>query len=715
MCEINIMQPKQDYSVPILIEEAKFDYEKLLRIVSEANNAYFRYDNPQISDFDYDSFKKMILLIEAKYPGLVANDTPSRSVGSIPLEYFKKIHHSSPLLSLANAFSFSEIVDFDTSLKRFLGVSATEFIEYVAEPKIDGLSLSLRYENGNLISAATRGDGLVGEDVTDNAKTISEIPIHILSTSTIIEIRGEVYMSKTDFEILNSRNKNFGQKIFANPRNAAAGSLRQLDSSITAKRALKFFAYAIGEVSETRSLSQIDLYKELESYGFCVNKLMFPCSGPSSLIDSFISIQKKRISLDYDIDGVVCKVNNFSLQSRLGSRSNSPRWAIAHKFKAEEMLTQLTSINIQVGRTGALSPVAQLKPVKIGGVVVSKATLHNEDYILGKDSQGNKIRDGIDIREGDWVWVYRSGDVIPKVRSVDLTRRSKTLVPFNFPKYCPVCGSVAVRHLDEAVIRCVGGMTCDVQIIERLKHFVSKKAFNIKGLGAKLIKCLYEIEFIKSPADIFTLEHRFGEKSSHTLESLPGWGKASAQKLFQAIREREKIPLDRFIYSLGIRFVGAQVSTLIARNYVSFSNLQTAVDKIINQKNNLESDNLKQIDGVGAATVHSLITYFSSEEAKLILPPLADLITITDLEPDQRLVSKISGLNLVFTGSLETLTRAEAKVRAEQLGARVSGSVSSRTDILVAGSSSGSKLQNATRLGVKVYSEEEFIKIFNEN
>ena len=715
MCEINIMQPKQDYSVPILIEEAKFDYEKLLRIVSEANNAYFRYDNPQISDFDYDSFKKMILLIEAKYPGLVANDTPSRSVGSKPLEYFKKIHHSSPLLSLANAFSFSEIVDFDISLKRFLGVSATEFIEYVAEPKIDGLSLSLRYENGNLISAATRGDGLVGEDVTDNAKTISEIPIHILSTSTIIEIRGEVYMSKTDFEILNSRNKNFGQKIFANPRNAAAGSLRQLDSSITAKRALKFFAYAIGEVSETRSLSQIDLYKELESYGFCVNKLMFPCSGPSSLIDSFISIQKKRISLDYDIDGVVCKVNNFSLQSRLGSRSNSPRWAIAHKFKAEEMLTQLTSINIQVGRTGALSPVAQLKPVKIGGVVVSKATLHNEDYILGKDSQGNKIRDGIDIREGDWVWVYRSGDVIPKVRSVDLTRRSKTLVPFNFPKYCPVCGSVAVRHLDEAVIRCVGGMTCDVQIIERLKHFVSKKAFNIKGLGAKLIKCLYEIEFIKSPADIFTLEHRFGEKSSHTLESLPGWGKASAQKLFQAIREREKIPLDRFIYSLGIRFVGAQVSTLIARNYVSFSNLQTAVDKIINQKNNLESDNLKQIDGVGAATVHSLITYFSSEEAKLILPPLADLITITDLEPDQRLVSKISGLNLVFTGSLETLTRAEAKVRAEQLGARVSGSVSSRTDILVAGSSSGSKLQNATRLGVKVYSEEEFIKIFNEN
>ena len=677
--------------------------------LAKANTAYHTEDAPAISDADYDSLKRRNAAIEARFPNLIRHDSPSDQVGGPVASGFGKITHDVRMLSLGNAFTDEDVTDFDTSIRKYLGLDAGAPLIYTAEPKIDGLSLSLRYEKGVLVQAATRGDGSVGENVTANARTIVDIPHELSGAPELLEVRGEVYLSHADFEALNTRQETRGGKTFANPRNAAAGSLRQLDAEMTRARPLRFFAYAWGSLSAPLGVTQSGAIEALAALGFSTNPLTATCDGPSKLIAHYAKIEAARPDLGYDIDGVVYKVNDLDLQSRLGFRSTTPRWAIAHKFPAELAWTILEGIDIQVGRTGALSPVARLSPVTVGGVVVSNATLHNEDYIKGLDSKGQEIRGGKDIRIGDLVQVYRAGDVIPKVADVDVTKRSPEAQAFEFPKKCPECGSDAIREPGDAVRRCSGGIICPAQAVEKLKHFVSRAAFDIDGMGAKQIEKFYTDGWIAEPADIFTLQARYGN-GIQQLKNREGWGDKSANALFAAIEDKRKIPLARLIFGLGIRHVGEASANMIALHYGTWDALAQGMEDARAQEGPAWDD-LLAIDGMGSVMAGSLVGAFAQEAECASIMRLVAALDVQDAVRADNSGSPVAGKTVVFTGTLEKMTRAEAKARAERLGAKVSGSVSAKTDLLVAGPGAGSKAKKAADLGIEVLDEDGWLAL----
>jgi DNA ligase (NAD+) len=754
-----------DIAVDKLTEQdAAAELARLAELLNAANEAYHGRDAPEITDADYDAAKRRNAEIEARFPALKRADSPSDRVGGAPAEAFSKVTHDVPMLSLANAFEAEEVTEFDARIRRYLNLPAEAPLRYTAEPKIDGLSLSLRYEGGKLVQAATRGDGTVGENVTANARTIDDIPVTLKDAPDLLEVRGEVYMSHADFEALNERQADAGQKTFANPRNAAAGSLRQLDAAITKSRPLRFFAYAWGALSAPLAETQKGAIDRLEKLGFATNLLTALCDGPEQMLAHYAQIEQQRATLGYDIDGVVYKVDDLALQDRLGFRSTTPRWAVAHKFAAELAWTRLEAIDIQVGRTGALSPVARLTPVTVGGVVVSNATLHNEDYIKGLDSKGQQIRGGKDIRVGDWVQVYRAGDVIPKIADVDLDKRPGGAKPYKFPDICPECGSEAVREEGDAVRRCTGGLICPAQAVEKLRHFVSRGAFDIEGLGAKQVEFLYAMCLIAEPADIFTLPARDGagepvrdprgiaasaatlppERRAVWLESLAemlrgagvpaeegdadhiaqaighlterklarlkGWGEKSATNLFAAIEEKRRIPLARLIFSLGIRHVGDSGSNLLALHYGTWEAFANAMTEARDKQGGAWED-LTGVDGVGAVMAGSLVDTFAQERERASIDRLVAELDVIPAERADTSGSPVAGKTVVFTGTLEKMTRAEAKARAERLGAKVAGSVSAKTDILVAGPGAGSKAKKAAELGIEMLDEDGWLAL----
>ena len=684
-------------------DQARAELADLAARIAAANAAYHTRDAPEISDADFDALKQRNAGIEARFPALKRADSPSDAVGAAVADGFGKVSHAVRMLSLENAFEDADVTDFEDRVRKYLGHSGP--LQFTAEPKIDGLSLSLRYENGRLVQAATRGDGEVGENVTENARTIADIPQHLIGAPDVLEVRGEVYMSHVDFAALNARQSAKGDKTFANPRNAAAGSLRQLDAGITAARPLRFFAYSWGQLSAPLAATQIGAIERLKALGFQTNPLTVLCDGPDALLTHYRKIESRRATLGYDIDGVVYKVNDLALQARLGFRSATPRWAIAHKFPAELAWTRLDGIDIQVGRTGALSPVARLTPVTVGGVVVSNATLHNEDYIAGTDAKGQPIRSGRDIRIGDWVQIYRAGDVIPKIADVDLSRRPDTSEPYRFPQTCPDCGSPATREPGDAIRRCTGGLICPAQSMERLKHFVSRNAFDIEGLGAKQVEMFFNDTDlpVKTPADIFTLAARDAANPLRKLKNRDGFGDTSVSKLFAAIQAKRTIPLDRLIFALGIRHAGEAAASLLARHYGSWSAFEHAMTTA--QPGTPEWQDLTAIDGVGTTLATSLTQAFANEAERAAIDALAAHLTITDVAAATT-DSPVAGLTVVFTGTLEKMTRAEAKARAEALGAKVAGSVSARTDILIAGPGAGSKAKEAAKLGIRTMDED---------
>ncbi len=693
------------------VDQAAVELAWLAAQLQAANTAYHRDDAPEISDAAYDALKRRNLAIEEAFPDLKRADSPSEQVGGAIAEGFGKVRHAVRMLSLGNAFDDEDVTDFDARIRKYLGLGADAPLIYTAEPKIDGLSLSLRYEAGVLVQAATRGDGTVGENVTANARTIDDIPERIEGAPEVLEVRGEVYMSHADFAALNERQEAAAGKTFANPRNAAAGSLRQLDASITKSRPLRFFAYAWGELSAPLADTQSGAIARLSALGFATNDLTVTCAGPAAMIAHYHMIEERRATLGYDIDGVVYKVDDLDLQRRLGFRSTTPRWAVAHKFPAELAWTTLEAIDIQVGRTGALSPVARLKPVTVGGVVVSNATLHNEDYIAGIGGDGHPIRDGRDLRAGDWVQVYRAGDVIPKIKDVDLARRPDAAVPYTFPEICPECGSEAIREEGDAVRRCTGGMICPAQAVEKLKHFVSRAAFDIEGLGAKQVEQFYGDGWIKTPADIFTLRDRYGA-GMQQLKNREGWGDKSAANLFDAIDDKRQIPLHRLIFSLGIRHVGESAATTLANHYMSWDAFEAAMTNATVGEGEIWED-LIGIDGVGAVMATSVITAMQQEAERASIDALAAHLNVEDAEAVAN-DSPVAGKTVVFTGSLEKMTRAEAKARAEALGAKVSGSVSAKTDLLVAGPGAGSKASKAEALGVETIDEDAWLALIGD-
>ncbi len=689
-------------------QAAKAELARLAELLEQANRAYHTDDAPDITDADYDALKRRNAEIEARFPALKRQDSPSDQVGAAPAEGFSKVTHAVAMLSLSNAFEDADVGEFDGRVRKYLGLSADASVAYTAEPKIDGLSLSLRYENGALVQAATRGDGSVGENVTANARTIADIPQMLTDAPDVLEVRGEVYMSHSDFEALNVRQAEAGQKPFANPRNAAAGSLRQLDSAITRVRPLRFFSYAWGAISDPLSDTQHGAIERLQALGFQTNDLTALCDGPEEMIAQYRKIEQLRAALGYDIDGVVYKVNDLALQARLGFRSTTPRWAMAHKFPAELAWTRLEAIDIQVGRTGALSPVARLTPVTVGGVVVSNATLHNEDYIAGRDNKGEEIRAGKDIRVGDWVQVYRAGDVIPKVADVDLSKRPDDAMPFRMPERCPECDSEAVREPGDAIRRCTGGLICPAQAVEKLKHFVSRSAFDIEGLGAKQVEQFHTDGWIAEPADIFTLRNRFGS-GVQQLKNREGWGDKSAANLFDAIDEKRSIDLNRVIFALGIRHVGEAAANLLAAHYGTWAAFDTAMRGA--EKGNAAWEDLLSIDGVGAVMAHALATTFNQEAEIASIDRLVAQLSIKEATRPNTEGSPVAGKTVVFTGTLEKMTRAEAKARAESLGAKVSGSVSAKTDLLVAGPGAGSKAKKAAELGIETLDEDGWLDL----
>ncbi|MEL6168466.1 MAG: NAD-dependent DNA ligase LigA [Pseudomonadota bacterium] len=693
--------------------EARAELARLADMLAKADRAYHTEDAPVLDDADYDALKRRNAAIEDRFPGLVRDDSPSRRVGSTPASGFRKVRHQVRMLSLGNAFDAQDVRDFDKSVRAYLGFGPDEPLAYTAEPKIDGLSLSLRYERGQLVQAATRGDGQEGEDVTANARTIADVPDTLSGAPDILEIRGEVYMTHADFAALNARQAAAGAKTFANPRNAAAGSLRQLDSAITSARPLRFFAYAWGEVSAPLAETQSSAVGRMGELGFSTNPLTRRFERPDDMLAHFAEIEAGRATLGYDIDGVVYKVDDLELQRRLGFRSTTPRWAIAHKFPAELAWTRLEAIDIQVGRTGALSPVARLAPVTVGGVVVSNATLHNEDYIAGRDATGDEIRGGKDIRVGDWVQVYRAGDVIPKVADVDLSRRPANAVPFAFPKLCPECQSDAIREPGDAVRRCTGGIICPAQVVEKLKHFVGRAAFDIEGLGAKLVEEFYGDGWIREPADIFTLVDRHGSGTAAPLSAREGWGETSAANLFAAIDARRTIALNRLIFGLGIRHVGEAAANLLARHYGTWTAFETAMSAA-SVGTGAIWDDLLSIDGVGQVMAASLVTTLGQEAERASIDRLVTHLTVEDAAPLAADDSPVAGKTVVFTGTLETMSRAEAKARAEALGAKVSGSVSAKTDLVVAGPGAGSKAKKAVELGIQTLDEDGWRALIGE-
>ena len=691
------------------VDQAREELARLAGVLSGANLDYHRADDPKLDDAEYDLLKRRNAQIEARFPELKRRDSPSEQVGAAPADGFSKVTHAVSMLSLSNAFDAEDVVEFDGRVRKFLGLGPDTPLKYTAEPKIDGLSLSLRYEDGVLVQAATRGDGTVGENVTTNARTISDIPDKISGAPKILEVRGEVYMSHAAFEDLNERQLEAGAKPFANPRNAAAGSLRQLDASITKSRPLRFFAYAWGALSEPLADTQKGAIDRLQAFGFSTNPLTTLCDGPDDLLAHYAKIEEQRATLGYDIDGVVYKVDDLALQDRLGFRSTTPRWAIAHKFAAELAWTWLTDIDIQVGRTGALSPVARLQPVTVGGVVVSNATLHNEDYIKGLDSKGVEIRGGKDIRIGDWVQVYRAGDVIPKIADVDLTKRPENAEPFVFPDLCPECGSEAKREPGDAVRRCTGGLICPAQAVEKLKHFVSRGAFDIEGLGAKQVEQFYADGWIAEPADIFTLRERFGQ-GLQQLKNREGWGEKSANNLFQGIDAKRVIPLGRVLFALGIRHMGEAASNLIALHYGDWTTFESAMNAAAAQEGPVWDD-LISVDGIGTVMAGSLVGAFAQVRERESINRLIAQLDVQPVKRPDTSGSPVAGKVVVFTGTLEKMSRAEAKARAERLGAKVSGSVSAKTDILVAGPGAGSKAKKAAELGIETLSEDDWLSL----
>jgi DNA ligase (NAD+) len=692
-------------------EAARAEWVEIAARVARANTAYHGEDAPEISDADYDALKRRLQAIEARFPELATGDSPTRQVGTAPSETFAKARHAVRMLSLENAFAAEDIAEFDDRVRRYLNLAADAPLAFTAEPKIDGLSLSLRYEGGRLVLAATRGDGETGEVVTANARTIADIPEILAGAPDVLEVRGEVYMSHADFAALNERQAAKRAKTFANPRNAAAGSLRQLDAAITAERPLRFFAYSWGQLSAPLADTQMGAVERLKALGFETNPLTTLCDGPDGLLSVYARIEQMRATLGYDIDGVVYKVNDLDLQRRLGFRSTTPRWAIAHKFPAELAWTRLEAIDIQVGRTGALSPVARLTPVTVGGVVVSNATLHNEDYIAGRSASGEVIRDGKDIRIGDWVQVYRAGDVIPKIADVDLAERPSGAVPYTFPVTCPECGSDAVREEGDAVRRCIGGLICPAQAVEKLKHFVSRGAFDIEGLGARQIEMFFQDETlpIREPADIFTLATRDAANLTK-LKNRDGFGEKSVKNLFQAIEDKRKIPLNRLIFALGIRHVGDTSAALLARHYGSWPAFEAAMTASTIGEGP-EWAELMSIDGVGGVLAASVVNAFHQAAERASIDRLVAGLDVQDVAKPRSEGSPVAGKTVVFTGTLEKMTRAEAKARAEALGAKVAGSVSAKTDLVVAGPGAGSKAKDAERLGVEMIDEDAWLRL----
>lgn len=686
------------------------ELERLASEIAAHDKRYHGDDAPTVSDAEYDALRRRNDAIEAKFPALKRADSPSERVGATPTSGFSKVTHAVPMLSLGNAFSGEDVVDFVAKVRRFLGLGADDVIEIAAEPKIDGLSCSLRYENRSLVSAATRGDGYEGENVTTNIRTLGDIPEHLPDGApTIVEVRGEVFMSHAEFAALNERAGKENGRTYANPRASAAGSLRQIDPKVTASRKLRFFAYTWGEMSELSAPTQIGMVEVINQWGFPTNPLIRACQSVEDALEFYRDIESRRASLGYDIDGVVYKVNRLDWQDRLGFVSRSPRWAVAHKFAAEQAVTILLGIDIQVGRTGALAPVARLEPVTVGGVVVTNATLHNADYIMGIGSDGEPIRDGGDLRIGDTVTVQRAGDVIPQIVSIDLAKRPADAEPFVFPDRCPRCDSHAVRSINpktdkqDAVTRCTGVLICPAQAVERLKHFVSRNAFDIEGLGAKQITAFHEEGLITSPADIFTLQQRDAGRDEK-LADREGFGATSVAKLFGAIEERRRIALHRFLFALGIRHVGEGNAKLLARHYGSYAAFQEAMITAADTVSEAHDD-LIAIDGVGAVVAGALIEFYAEEHNREAIARLLDEVTPAEAEQVDAGSSPVAGQTVVFTGSLERMSRDEAKAMAERLGAKVAGSVSAKTNLVVAGPGAGSKLKQAEKHGVKVIDE----------
>jgi len=702
-------------------EEAAAELAFLAAEIARHDELYHGQDAPEISDADYDALKRRNEEIEARFPALVRDDSPSRRVGSAPLATFAPITHARPMLSLDNTFSDEDVRDFVASVYRFLGRLPDDSIAFTAEPKIDGLSMSIRYENGRLVTAATRGDGTTGENVTANVLTIAEIPNRLpAGVPAVVEVRGEVYMAKSDFLALNEKMAAEGRQTYVNPRNTAAGSLRQLDAAVTASRKLRFFAYAWGEMSAMPADTQYGMIEVLKSWGFPVNPMTQRLFRVDDMINHYREIGLARPDLDYDIDGVVYKVDELALQERLGFRSRSPRWATAHKFPAEQAFTTVERIDIQVGRTGALTPVARLTPVTVGGVVVTNATLHNADYIEGIGNSGERIREeDHDIRVGDTVIVQRAGDVIPQVLDVVMEKRPAEAHPYEFPKTCPVCGSHAVRERHEktgrldSVTRCTGGFVCRAQAVEHLKHFVSRNAFDIEGLGAKQVDFFFEAEdpslTIRTAPDIFTLEKR--QASSLTkLENIDGFGKVSVRKLYDAINARRSIALNRFIYALGIRHVGETNAKLLARAYGTYEAFATAMKEAEGLSGEAWND-LNNIEGIGEVVARAIVEFYKEPRNLDVLGRLLEEVTPEAAEAVVVSSSPVAGKTVVFTGSLEKMTRDEAKAMAERLGAKVAGSVSKKTDLVVAGPGAGSKLDKAKEFDVEVIDEDGWFEL----
>ena len=688
--------------------EAALELKRLAAEIAHHDELYYRKDEPEISDAAYDGLRARNDAIEARFPHLVRDDSPSLRVGAAPVEAFGKVVHRVPMLSLNNVFDEEGVHDFLDRIRRFLGLDKTEGLAFTAEPKIDGLSITLRYEKGKLTQGATRGDGYEGENVTANVLTITDIPhsIKMRGFPDPFELRGEIYMSRAAFQRLNEEQARQGERLFANPRNAAAGSLRQLDPAITAQRPLRFFAYGWGEVADLPAETQWDVYQVLRAWGFPLNPLIRLTRSVEEMLETYSDIESGRAGLDYDIDGIVYKLDRLDLQRRLGFVSRSPRFASAHKFPAEKATTILRDIDIQVGRTGALTPVAKLDSVTVGGVVVQNATLHNEDEIARKD-----------VRIGDTVIVQRAGDVIPQILAVVQEKRPKGAKRFAFPDVCPACGSHASREInpntgkEDAVRRCTGGLICPAQRVERLKHFVSRNAFDIEGLGEKHIKAFYDDGLIQSPPDIFTLAAR-DKRSSAKLAEREGWGTLSAEKLFAAIATRRKVRLDRFIYALGIRHVGETTARLLARNYGSIAVYRAAMVAAAQDREGEAFAELDNIEGIGPTVAASIADFFAEPHNVEVVDELLKEVSPQPLEAVDH-TSPISGKTVVFTGTLERMTRPEAKAKAERLGAKVAGSVSKSTDYVVAGPGAGSKLKNAEALGVTVLTEEEWLNLIN--
>jgi DNA ligase (NAD+) len=682
-------------------EEARDELARLAEEIGYHDRLYYAEAAPEISDADYDALRHRNTAIEARFPELIRADSPSRRIGAAPAPGFAKVTHSRPMLSLENAFEDADVREFFAGIRNFFrrttteAVVAEDVIEIMAEPKIDGLSIGLTYRQGRLVQGATRGDGVTGENVTTNLRTLATIPETLTGKEwpELIEIRGEVYMERAGFFALNEERAAAGEPIFANPRNAAAGSLRQLDSSITARRPLKFFAYAWGEANASFASTHEEALARFRGWGFNVNPRSRLCRGVDQALGFYNEIAAERAELPYDIDGVVYKVNDLSLQERLGMVSRAPRWAVAQKFPAQRAQTVLRDIGIQVGRQGSLTPVAMLEPITVGGVVVQRATLHNEDEIARKD-----------VRIGDTVVVQRAGDVIPQIVSVVLDRRPKEAQPYAFPDHCPICGSLAVREPGQVARRCTGGLICAAQAVERLRHFVSRNCFDIEGLGEKHITAFWQDGLIRQPGDIFRLD-------PEVIMKREGWGDLSARNLISAISERRRIAFDRFINALGIPQVGQATARLLARHYRSLANWRREMEAAQDPESEA-LDGLVEVGGIGESMAADIIGFFAEPHNRAVLDDLAREVTVIDWEgPARRTTSPLAGKTIVFTGSLESMSRSEAKARAEALGASVTSSVSAKTDYVVAGADPGSKATKAAALGVKLLDEADWLAL----